>query len=124
MPEKISKKRELIGFTYSFNGLRIAWRQEFNFRFDVGCAIATLALGWFFSISKIEFLVVVIVIGFVLTAEIFNTALEELCDKFQPEHDPHIGKIKDLSAAAVLISSIAALIVGAIVFFPHILAFL
>ena len=58
-------------------------------------------------------------IGFVLTAETFNTALEELCDKFQPTHDPHIGKIKDLAAAAVLVSSITALIVGLIIYVPY-----
>ena len=58
-------------------------------------------------------------IGFVLTAETFNTALEELCDKFQPEHDPHIAKIKDLAAAAVLVSSITALIVGLIIYVPY-----
>ncbi len=122
MPEKISKKKELIGFKYSFNGLRIAFRQEFNFRFDIGCAVAALALSWFFGVSTTELLIVIGSIGFVLTAEIFNTALEELCDKFQPEHDPHIGKIKDLSAAAVLVSSVAALAVGAVIFLPYFMA--
>ncbi len=124
MPEKLTKKKELIGFKYSFNGLKIAWRQEFNFRFDVTCAVIVLALSWFFGISTTELLIIVGAIGFVMTAEIFNTALEELCDKFQPEHDPHIGKIKDLSAAAVLISSITATAVGIIIFVPYVIALL
>ncbi len=124
MPEKTSRKTELIGFKYSFNGLHIAFRQEFNFRFDIAFGAATLLLGWFFGLSPVEWLIIIGMIGFVLTAEIFNTALEELCDKFQPEHDPHIGKIKDLSAAAVLISSITALTVGGIIFLPLILEFL
>ena len=55
---------------------------------------------------------------------VYMYLLEELCDKFQPEHDPHIGKIKDLSAAAVLISSITALAIGLIIFLPYLKALL
>ena len=106
-------------FRYAFKGIEIAWREERNFRFDTAYAVATLGLGWFFGLSKIEFLIVIFMIGFVLTAETFNTALEELCDKFQPTHDPHIGKIKDLAAAAVLVSSITALIVGLMIYVPY-----
>mgnify|MGYP001619999034 CR=1 FL=1 len=51
--------------------------------------------------------------------EICFVALEELCDKFQPTHDPHIGKIKDLAAAAVLIASFGAGVIGIILFVPH-----
>src|SRR3989338_8424236 len=111
-------------FRYAFKGIEIAWREERNFRFDTEYAVATLSLGWFFGLSTIEFLIVIFMIGVVLTAETFNTALEELCDKFQPTHDPHIGKIKDLAAAAVLVSSIAALVVVFIIYMPYVLALL
>jgi len=109
---------------YALKGIGIAWREEFNFRVQTVFAIAAPALGWYLGISTTEFLFVIFMVGFVLTAEIFNTALEELCDKFQPEHDPHIGKIKDLAAAAVLVSSITALIVGFIIYMPYVLALL
>jgi diacylglycerol kinase len=64
---------------------------------------------------------VVFAVSCVLVAETFNTALEELCDKFQPTHDPHIAKIKDLSAAAVLLASVGALSIGLIIFIPHLI---
>ena len=109
-------------FRYSLTGIAIAWREELSFRVQTVFAVAAPLLGWYLGISKTEFLFVAFMIGFVLTAEIFNTALEELCDKFQPEHDPHIGKIKDLAAAAVLVSSITALIVGIAIYTPYLLA--
>ena len=67
-----------------------------------------------------DFMVLILVISSVLATETFNTALEELCDKFEPSHDPHIAKIKDLSAAAVLVTSLGAAGVGIIIFAPHI----
>ena len=105
-------------------GIRVAWREEVNFKIQVGCAIVAVALAWFFQLSPIEWLIVIFLIGFVLSAEAFNTALEELCDKFHADPDPHIGKIKDLAAAAVFLASATALIVGVIIFLPRILAFL
>ena len=116
--------KRFYNFRYALTGIEIAWREEFNFKVHVLFAIAAPALGWYLGISKIEFLIVILMIGLVMTAEIFNTALEELCDKFQPEHDPHIGKIKDLAAAAVLIASITALLVGIIIYTPYLKALL
>lgn len=108
-------------FFDAWNGLAIAWEEK-NFRIDVIAAILVLIASRIFGLSAFEFIVVVAMIGLVMTAEVFNTALEELCDKFQPEHDPHIGKIKDLAAAAVFLSSVAAFVVGCVVFLPHILS--
>src|SRR3989338_2353531 len=113
------KKIESMG--YAFKGLQIAWKEEHNFRFEIVCAIITILLGIFLHLSQIEFIVVLFMIGFVLTTEALNTALEELCDKFQPTHDTHIAKIKDLAAAAVLISVLTALAVGITIFIPYLI---
>ena len=107
------------GFSYARTGLTLAWK-EYNFKIEVGCAVLVIALGFLLHISAFEFALVVLAISVVLAAEAFNTALEELCDKFQPTHDPHIAKIKDLGAATVLLSSIGASIVGLIIFIPYI----
>jgi undecaprenol kinase/diacylglycerol kinase (ATP) len=101
------------------NGLKIAWTEEFNFKIEFACAIAVILLSRMLIIPRAEFALVVLTIGVVLAVEALNTALEELCDKFQPNHDPHIGKIKDLAAAAVLVTSICAFFVGLIIFLPH-----
>lgn len=107
------------GFSYACTGLTLAW-EEYNFKIEVVCAMLVIALGFLFHISALEFALVVLAISIVLAAEAFNTALEELCDKFEPTHDPHIAKIKDLGAAAVLISSFGALGIGLIIFIPYI----
>ena len=112
-------KERTRGFAYALSGLALAWREEAHFRIEVVCGALVLALGVFLELSPFEFAIIVLTIAVVLTSEALNTALEELCDKFQPTHDPHIKKIKDLAAAAVLLASIGALAVGAFIFIPH-----
>lgn len=107
------------GFRYAFVGLKLAWEEELHFRIEILCAALAVALGVFFRLSPVEFALVVASIALVLMAEAFNTALEELCDKFQPTHDPHIAKIKDLAAAAVLLASVGAFVIGLFIFIPH-----
>ena len=104
-------------------GLKIAWGEEANFRFHILCAGAAIGLSWILAIPLVEWAIVLLTIGVVLTAEVFNTALEELCDMLQPVHDPHVGKIKDLAAGAVFVSSTAAVAVGSVIFLPRIMDF-
>ena len=115
----LDKKIRSIGFAVS--GLRIAWREEFNFRLEVVFTAAAIILGLIFDISTIEWLFVIVAIGLVLSAEALNTALEELCDMLKPMHDPHVKKIKDLAAAGVFLASVSAAVIGAIIFVPHLL---
>jgi diacylglycerol kinase (ATP) len=51
-------------------------------------------------------------------AEAFNTAIEKLCDRIEPGFDPAIGRIKDVSAGAVLIASFAAALIGVLTLAP------
>lgn len=116
----MSLKEKIERFKYPINGFRIAWQEEPNFRFHNVWAVLTLLAAYFLDVTYIEFLIIIIMIGIVIIAELFNTALEELCDKFQPTHDPHVAKIKDLAAAAVFASSITAVIAGLIIFVPRV----
>jgi diacylglycerol kinase len=112
-------RRFFTAVAFALSGLKVAWADGMNFRVAVVCAALACLLGLFFKLTPPEFAFIILAIGGVLAAEAFNTALEELCDKFQPTHDPHIKKIKDLAAAAVLLSSLAALLVGILIFLPH-----
>lgn len=116
-------QKKITAFRYSFKGLAIAWQEESNFIFDVIFGLLTLFFAWVFHITRTELLIVLGMIGLVLSAETFNTALEELCDKFEPTHDPHIAKIKDLAAAAVFITACTAFIVGCMIFVPYLINF-
>lgn len=115
----LKKQSRIQSFRCAIDGIKIAWREESNFRIEIICAVAIILLSRVLHIGRTEFAVVILTIGFVLAVEALNTSLEELCDKFEPNHDPHIGKIKDLAAAAVLASSICAAFVGSIIFSPY-----
>lgn len=115
-------KKKAASISYAFNGFVIAFREEFNFKIQISLGILAFVFGVYFRISTIEWLFVIGASGMVLSSELLNTALEELCDMLQSSHDPHVAKIKDLAAAAVLLSSTAAFIVGLIIFVPKILA--
>ncbi|MCW8311267.1 diacylglycerol kinase family protein [Sphingobacterium thalpophilum] len=115
---KFSLKKRLHSFRYAFNGLRIIWREEHNFKVHLLAMVLTTALSLLLQINAYEWLAVILAIGFVLVGELLNTAMENLADFVCAETDPRIKRIKDLTAAAVLLSSITALIVGAIIFVP------
>ena len=81
-------------------------------------------MGWFFAISTIEWLVLVVTITVVLTTEALNTVLEKVVDLYQPDRHPIARDAKDLAAAAVLVASTGALIVGVILFGPRLVRML
>jgi diacylglycerol kinase len=116
--------KRIRSFGYAAKGLGLAWREEFNFRFETLFAILTTILGAYFRISLTEWLFLILWFSLVLTAEVFNTALEELCDMHRATHDPHVAKIKDLAAGAVLVASIGAAASGYLIFAPRILELL
>jgi len=105
---------------YAFNGLRYALVNERNFRIEILCAIFTIALAFIFKITMFAWLILVINICSVLAAELFNTAVEKLADISCKEINPVIEIIKDMAAAAVLLSVLSAIICGLIIFIPYI----
>ena len=102
---------------------RGAWyliRTESSIQVQVGISILVTAAGFYFNISTTEWIFQFLAIGVVMGVEGVNTAVEKLSDYIQPEQDPFIGMVKDISAGAVLMTSIAASIVGFIIYFPKI----
>ncbi|MCX6702111.1 MAG: diacylglycerol kinase [Candidatus Zambryskibacteria bacterium] len=108
-------------FLFAWNGLQTTWKEEQNFRIEILVGVVVVFCILFFQFSFIETVLSVIAIAVVLTAEIINTAIEDLCNKVEPQHDFVIGKIKDTMAAFVLISVLGAAIVGFMVFYNHFL---
>ncbi len=118
----VSMKKFIRGFGYAFKGIVHATVTQLNFRVHL-LAVALVAFGGFvLHISTNEWLWIIICMGMVLAAELFNTALEYLTDMVSPEYHKKAGLIKDMSAGAVLIMAIAALIIGLIIFVPKLLA--
>ena len=78
--------------------------------------------GTYFRVSTIEWALLILSIAIVFAAEAFNTAIEELADIIEPDFDKRIGRIKDISAGAVLFLVFGSLIIGGFVFLPRILS--
>ncbi len=112
---------KINSFKYALKGLRTTWTEEHNFRFEVLCAVIVMFCIYFFHFTLVESLFCILAITLVLSAEIVNTVVEDLCNKMQPEYDSAIGKIKDTMAAFVFVTVIGALIVGVLVFYTHFL---
>ena len=107
-------------FIHSFNGLKVLFQEEPHARFHLLAAIVVISAGFYFHISHIEWIVIILCIGGVLVAESLNTAIENLGDAISLEQNENIRKAKDVAAAAVLIVSISAAIIGAVIFLPYI----
>lgn len=124
MTKGFSIKARLRSFVYAFNGIKYTLFTQQNFRIQVTLAIVAILLGFLLKISLIEWLAIIIVIGMVLGAEIFNSSIEELTNLISPEKNKIAGIVKDISAGAVLILAISALIIGTIIFLPKIIILL
>ena len=109
-------------FKYAINGLKITWREEHNFRIEILIALFVVFCLIAFRFSFVESMLCIVAIIIVLTAEIVNTAIEDLSDIVDSNPNPLIGKIKDTMAGFVLLSSIGATILGIIIFWHHFLS--
>ena len=108
-------------FVFAFNGVKNCFTSETNFKIHTMAAVITIALGIAVHISNTEWLIVIGCIAFVITMEMLNTAIEKLCDVVQEGFHPGIKKVKDIAAAAVLVSAACSAIIGVIIFLPKII---
>lgn len=114
-------KRLFKSFTYAFRGLVKTFREEQNLRIQLFFAALVILLGWYLGINKIEWCIIILAIGLVVLAEIINTAVELVTDVLKPRIDDYVKIIKDITAAAVMMSSVIAVIIGLIIFVPYLL---
>jgi len=119
--EKFSVKSRLGSFKFAFRGIGALLKNEHNSRIHLVAATLAIASGFLLNIDPSEWALIIIVIVLVFLSELLNSAIEKLADTIDPERNDKIMKAKDYAAAAVLISAIAAVIVGGIIFIPKIL---
>ncbi|MEM9478220.1 MAG: diacylglycerol kinase family protein [Verrucomicrobiota bacterium] len=114
-------KKIFESFGCALHGVTQFVASERHARIHLAAAIAAIALGFWLGITSLEWTAIVLCIGFVLSAEAMNTAIEALADAVHPEKHPLIKKAKDVAAGAVLLAAITAATVGAIVFVPKLI---
>ncbi|WP_223559179.1 diacylglycerol kinase family protein [Chryseobacterium lathyri] len=107
-------------FLNAFRGIFLMIKTERNFRIELAAFLINLILICYFKLSSIDIMLILVVSIGVLSAEIFNTAIEKICDMVQPDFDKRIGFIKDISAGATLLMTIGSVIVGVIVYWKYI----
>lgn len=113
-------RKFLTGFYFAWQGITYAFKTQINLRFHFLMSTLVVGAGLLFNVSKVEWIQLILCIGVVIAAELFNTAIEKLTDLVTTEMHPLAKIAKDCAAGAVLIVAICAGIIGLIVFLPHI----
>ena len=106
-------------FGAAFRGLFNLLRTQRNMRVHLAITAVVAALAAALGVSWCDWLFLVLAVALVLVAEALNTAVEALVDLVSPEKRPLAGRAKDLAAAAVLLAAFFAVVIGALVFLPH-----
>ncbi len=114
------KHSKLINaFSYAFAGILFALKTERNIRIHFLIAAIVVLFAFIFSVSALEWMLLLIVIGVTISLELVNTAIESIVDLITEEHHPLAKAAKDIAAGAVLVSCIMSVIVGLIIFLPR-----
>lgn len=114
-------KKLINSFKYAIEGIISSFKTERNMKIHVLAMIVVIALGLFFKLNKVEWCFIIIAIVSVISAELFNTAIETVVDMVSPERNPKAKLAKDIAAGAVLVVAIGAAIIGFIIFGPQII---
>ncbi len=112
----------LASFRYALRGLKAVINGERNAKIHILFALLAILLSILLRVSWLEFLFVMFAIIMVFFAEITNTAIEKTLDLISQENNHLVQLIKDMTAAGVLVMALAAVLVGLVVFVPHIWA--
>lgn len=117
---KVKTKKLVNSFKYAFEGLKASFKTERNMKIHILIMILTIIAGFALKISTLEWIICITLFGIVISAELFNTAIETIVDMITPYREPKAKLAKDISAGAVLVLAISSIIIGLIIFIPKI----
>lgn len=120
----LSPKRLVRSFRFAFEGLYFGIKSETNWKIGIIESIVVVLAGWFLDIDRLDWIIVILLIGLILYAELCNSAIEAIVDSFTENQHPKAKLAKDFSAGSVVILIIAAAVIGWIIFWPYIEALL
>lgn len=115
---RLSPHERLRSFAHAGRGLAWLLASQPNARIHTAMTVAALALAAALGLDAGGWCWIVLAVALVWIAEGLNTALEALADAVAPEHDPAVGRAKDVAAAAVLVAAVAAAVIGLLVLGP------
>ena len=115
------KSKPLLGsFSYAVAGILTALLSERNMRIHLISSIVVVLFSIYFSITKMEWIVILFAIGGMFSLELINTAIERVVDLVTKEYHPLAKQAKDIAAGAVFLYAVLSMIVGSIIFIPYI----
>ena len=123
-PGRPRQIRRIDSFRFACRGLAVLLKTQPNARIHALATALVVTAGWWFRIDRTDWICVTLAAGSVWAAEGLNTAIEFLTDRVSPEWSSEAARVKDVAAAAVLLSALAALITGCLVFGPPVLRLL
>ena len=109
-------------FVFAANGILVALKTEQNFKVQLVIGLFVIIASVYLQITKLDWCVILLAIGLVLGLELINSAVENLVNLVMPEKNTVAGRVKDFAAGAVLMGTIAAAIVGVLVFWPYLIS--
>ncbi|MFF2875243.1 diacylglycerol kinase family protein [Gottfriedia sp. NPDC057991] len=121
MALKDSKKRAPLfkSFGFAFSGIFKVIKDERNIKIHLFAALISIGLAFYLHISRIDWLILLLIITIVISLELVNSSIEAVVDLASPNKHPLAKKAKDVAAGAVLVAAIVSIIIGALLFFPY-----
>ena len=110
----------ILSFKYALQGIAAALKEEPKLIFHFLAGLIVLILSFVLKISREDWLIIIFLIGFVVSVELTNTAIEAVVDVFTDKEHPGAKLAKDISAGAVLIAATTSAIIGIMIFLPYI----
>ena len=118
---KLENEKNKNSFVYALTGIKKAIKSEKNIKIDIVAAILVIIAAAVLKISTVEWIVCLVLISGVLSAEMMNTAIEAAIDLYTREKRELAAKAKDIAAGAVLVKAIVSAVIGGIIFIPKII---
>lgn len=119
LPEKLNTRHRLLqSFIFAFQGIGEAIKSERNIKIHLAAGACALFFGWYFSVSRMEWLFLLAAIFGTITLEMVNSAIERTVDLITGEIHPLAKQAKDIAAGAVLVYALFSVLTGLIIFVP------
>ncbi len=110
-------------FGYAFRGIYVSLKEESSLvvHFVIGTIVMVLGIILNSKMSYTDWCIVVLLVAIIISMELLNTAIENIIDVVMFEYNVNAKKIKDISAAATLVLTIASVVIGLVIFIPKII---
>jgi len=115
----MSFKRFFKSILDALRGLRFTFKNEQNFQVQILLSLLVVIAAIIFPLKSWEVILLILLVTLVLTMELLNTALEHFADLLKPRLNHYVFVVKDVMAAAVLLTALGAFAIGVIIFLPH-----